>query len=150
MPNNTTVLFGISPVILTSTAHATVSADEHPSVPGQRDSRHPTPLCLYVEVFVAGSVTYDDLGRPVYNPGHRYLQLVCEPAVIIVHVVAPAVETALDAVDNRNDAFQEAAEAVSSEVSDAAVDATESAADAVDRRNDAITNVIKTVIDFFD
>ncbi|MYA51937.1 MAG: hypothetical protein F4X89_00375 [Dehalococcoidia bacterium] len=150
MPSNTTVLLGITSLVPRSTAHAAAIADELPTVSEQRDTRHPIPLCLYIQVFVAASVSYDDLGRPVYSPAHQYLQMVCEPAVIVVHVVAPAVETALDAVDNRNDAYEEIAETVGNEVADAAVDATESAADAVDRRNDAITNVVKKVVDFFD
>lgn len=119
---------------------------EQPAVSPQA-AQHPQQF----RTEVWGSVVaYDDLGRPVYSPAHQYLQMVCEPAVIVVHVVAPAVETALDAVDNRNDAYEEIAETVGNEVADAAVDATESAADAVDRRNDAITNVIKKVVDFFD
>ncbi len=76
----------------------------------------PPLFCYTILVFIAGTVTYDDLGRPIYDPGGEWVyHWVCEVAVQVATNIAEAYAETEEEVSS---GYREAAEAVVDAITD--------------------------------
>ena len=76
----------------------------------------PPLFCYTILVFIAGTVTYDDQGRPIYDPGGDWVyHWVCEVAV---QVAANAAEAYAETEEEVSSGYREAAEAVVDAITD--------------------------------
>ena len=70
----------------------------------------PPLFCYTILVFVASTVSYDDQGRPIYDPGGDWIyHWVCE---VPVEIASNAAEAYVEMEESINSGYRDAAEAV--------------------------------------